>query len=247
MSEHAGHRERLRERYKREGLGGFAPHEVLELLLTYSIPRVDTNPLAHALIRRFGSLHAVMEASPAELEQVPGIGPGASTLITLLLPLLRMYEQEKLLPRKKLDTWTELTAYCRSLFLGVTEEQFYLLCFDAKLQLNATVLLSSGTPSEVDVNPRLIMQQLMRHNAVSAVLTHNHPSGSPRPSNEDVEMTLEIQRILSGVGIRLIDHIIIAGPLDCSILSGVSSPPADAAPFLAADRPQQKLNHPQKP
>ena len=127
MSEHAGHRERLRERYKREGLGGFAPHEVLELLLTYAIPRVDTNPLAHALIRRFGSLHAVMEASPAELEQVPGIGPGASTLITLLLPLLRMYEQEKLLPRKKLDTWTELTAYCRSLFLGVTEEQFTIM------------------------------------------------------------------------------------------------------------------------
>ena len=241
MSEHAGHRNRLRLRFKKEGLNGFAPHEVLELLLTYAIPRVDTNPIAHALIHRFGSLHGVLEASPAELEQVPGVGPNASALITLMLPVLRMYEQERLQPRLKLDTYANLAAYCHTLFLGVNQERVYLLCFDAKLCLTTTVLLSSGTPTEVSINPRLVMQELMRHNAVSAVLTHNHPSFSPRPSWEDIELTLELQRLMNSVGIRLIEHIIIAGDQDCGILSD-QDPANDPAPSaLAADRPQRKL------
>lgn len=240
VSEHAGHRDRLRARFKREGLGGFAPHEVLELLLTYAIPRVDTNPIAHALIRRFGSLHGVLEAKTAELEQVPGVGPNASALIALLLPVLRMYEQEKLLPRRRLQTYDQLAAYCRTLFLGVSSEQFYLLCFDAQLQLTATVLISSGTPTEVSAPPRLVMQELMRHNAVSAVLTHNHPSACPRPSVEDVDLTVELQRLMNSVGIRLIDHIIIAGEQDCSILAD-ALPNADEKPqALAADGPWKK-------
>ncbi|MBR1585737.1 MAG: hypothetical protein IJ662_09375 [Clostridia bacterium] len=241
MSEHTGHRERLRLRYKREGMNGFAPHEVLELLLTYAIPRVDTNPIAHSLISRFGSLHGVLEASQAELEQVDGIGPNAATLISMLLPVLRMYEQEKMMPRRKLGTYAELAAYCRTLFLGVNCEQFYLLCFDAKLQLIATVRLSSGTPTEVSANPRLIVQELMRHNAVGAVLTHNHPSGSPLPSNEDLELTMEIQAILRGVGIRLIDHIIIAGMQDHSILASHLQEVGGSAPQKAADTPQHVL------
>ena len=91
--DHAGHRERLRRRFDQEGLNGFAPHEALELLLTFALPRIDTNGLAHALIRRFGSLGEVLEASKAELTQVEGIGPRAATLITMMVPLLRMYEQ----------------------------------------------------------------------------------------------------------------------------------------------------------
>ena len=219
MSEHAGHRERLRARYLREGLNGFAPHEVLELLLTYAIPRADTNPMAHALMNRFGSLHAVLEASPQELEQVPGVGPQAATLLSMLLPVLRMYEQEKLLPRKRFSNRQELTAYCRTLFLGAGCEQFYLLSFDAGMQLLAATCLSSGTPGEVSVSPRLIMQELMRRNAAAAVLTHNHPSGSPKPSQADLDITRDLLQTLRGVDIRLIDHIIIAGAQDCSLLN----------------------------
>ena len=242
MSEHAGHRERLRTRYKRQGLEGFAPHEVLELLLTFAIPRVDTNSIAHELINRFGSLHGVLEASQIELEQVPGVGTSASTLITMLLPMLRMYEQDRLMPRRKMNTYAALAAYCRTLFLGVNCEQFYLLCFDAKLNLTDTVLISSGTPVEVSANPRLIVQELMRRNAVNAVLTHNHPSQSPQPSNEDIDLTIEMQSILRGVGIRLIDHVIVAGSQDCSILSFFRQEMAsDASPALAADRPQRML------
>ena len=213
---------------------------MLELLLTYAIPRVDTNPIAHALIRRFGSLHGVLEASSEELGQVAGVGPQAATLITMLLPVLRMYEQEKLLPRRRLQTYDQLAAYCRTLFLGVSSEQFYLLCFDAQLQLTATVLISSGTPTEVNAHPRLVMQELMRHNAVSAALTHNHPSACPKPSVEDIDLTVELQSLMHSVGIRLIDHIIIAGEQDCSILSASFQEAQEKPLSLAADRPWKK-------
>ena len=217
--EHAGHRERLRRRYRQEGLEGFAPHEALELLLTYAIPRVNTNPLAHALISRFGSLGGVLEASPEELEQVPGIGPQASTLLNMLVPLLRMYEQEKLLPRRSIATYADLAAYCRTLFLGVGVEQFYVLCLDAKLHLIAARRISQGTPSEVSAQPRMVVHELMRCNAVGAVICHNHPSGSPLPSQADVEITWEIQNALRSVDIRLYDHVIIAGNKDYSFVS----------------------------
>ena len=241
MSEHEGHRERLRARFKKEGLDGFALHEALELLLTYAIPRVDTNPIAHALMKRFGSLHGVLEASCAELEQVKGIGPGAAVLISMMLPLFRMYQQEQLQPRRSLDTYSNLAAYCHSLFVGARSEQVYLLCFDAKLSLTATVLLASGTPTEVSANPRLVMQELMRHSAVSAVLTHNHPSLSPLPSSEDIELTMDLQELMRSVGVRLIDHIIIAGDKDYSILATQAQAVRSGGTALAADRPQRKL------
>ena len=240
--EHDGHRERLRKRFRQEGLEGFAPHEVLELLLMYAIPRIDTNPLAHQLLDHFGSLHRVMEASPEELEQVPSIGPRAASLIALLLPVMKRYEQEKVLPRQKLDTYSQLTAYCRTLFLGVGTEQLYLLSLDAKMKLLAVTRISSGTPAEVSVNARLILQELIRRNAVGAVITHNHPSGSCQPSAEDLEMTMEIQQVLGSVGIRLYDHVIIGGNEDYSMFANrLIMGMEDADMPMAADRPQRKL------
>ena len=244
-SEHAGHRERLRARFRTEGLAGFAPHEALELLLTFALPRQDTNPLAHALIRQFGSLTAVLEATPEELERTPGVGAYAATLIHLMLPLFRMYEQEKLLPKQQLNTYADLAAYCRSLYLGVTHEQFYLLCFDAQLKLLAACRLSDGTPGQVAVETRTVVRELLRRDALGAVISHNHPSGTPTPSQEDIDLTLEIQRALQGLGIRLYDHVLIAGSRDYSfaahhLLDGgpVAFPVAAPAP-MAADRPYQ--------
>ena len=247
QADHAGHRERLRARYRQEGLEGFAPHEALELLLTYAIPRVNTNPMAHRLMERFGSLDGVLEASPEEMEQVSGIGPSAATLISMLVPLFRAYEHEKCLPRKKIGTHDELSAYCRSLFLGAGTEKFYLLSLDAQLKLKSTKLLSSGTPSEVPINSRLIVQELIRQNATGAVITHNHPSGSAQPSQEDVCITQELHALLQGMGIRLYDHIIVAGSEIYSFFRGGYLPRSEniaaayQEPPLAADRPQRSL------
>ena len=248
--DHTGHRERLRRRFDQEGLSGFAPHEVLELLLTYAIPRVDTNGMAHALINRFGSFSAVLEAPKEELMQVEGIGNRAAALITMMVPVLRLYQQEKLKPRLSLNNYGNLAAYCRTLFLGAGVEQFYVLCLDAKLNLLSAVLLSQGTPSEVSVQPRMVVQELIRRNAMGAVICHNHLSGSASPSHEDVRITLEIQHILESMGMRLYDHIVISGNRDYSFNAhhlldgengGTAFLPIREPDALAADRPQRVL------
>lgn len=245
--DHTGHRERLRRRFDQEGLNGFAPHEVLELLLTYAIPRIDTNGLAHALINRFGSFGAVLEAPKEDLMQVEGIGNRAAALVTMMVPVLRLYQQEKLKPRLCLGNYGDLAAYCRTLFLGAGVEQFYVLCLDAKLNLLSAVLLSQGTPSEVSVQPRMVVQELIRRNAMGAVICHNHPSGSAIPSHEDVRITLEIHHILESMGMRLYDHIVISGNKDYSFNAhhlldgengGAAFLPLREPDAMAADRPQ---------
>ncbi|MBE5786688.1 MAG: hypothetical protein E7324_04025 [Clostridiales bacterium] len=244
--EHDGHRERLRLRYMEQGLRGFAPHEVLELLLTYAIPRVNTNPIAHELLSRFGSLHGVMEADPRELMQVRGIGAQAATLLTMLPQVFKMYQQDVLKPLPRLDTYDKLARYCRTLFVGAVDEAAYVLCFDGQLKLLAAQMIAVGTPSEVSVIPRQVVQCLMRHHAVSVALTHNHPSGSLVPSQEDVDLTASVSQVLRGMDIRLIDHVLVAGEETFSFhLNGYLGeevmPPADDGLLFAADRPQRKL------
>lgn len=242
MTDHAGHRERLRARFLQEGLRGFAPHEALELLLTFALPRIDTNPLAHALIQKFGTLAGVLEASPAELEQVPGIGPRAALLIAMQVPLLRMYEQQKSGRKQHLSTYFDLRAYCRTLFLGATGEQFYALALDSRLNLISARLLAQGTPNQVRVEPRAVALELLRCGAVGAVISHNHPSGNPLPSQEDIDLTRQLQDILRILEIRLYDHVLIAGNQDYSFFAHHLIDAPDAAPleetgFLAADKP----------
>ena len=141
-----------------------------------------------------------------------------------------------------------MTAYCRSLFLGATAEKFYLLSLDAQLKLKSTKLLFSGTPSEVPVNSRMIVQELIRQNATGAVITHNHPSGSSRPSQEDVRITQDLYSLLQGMGIRLYDHVVISHNdvysfQRHSLLSDAEKPVDmdETEPALAADRPQRRL------
>ena len=245
--DHAGHRERLRKRYLQEGLSSFAPHETLELLLTYAIQRKDTNPLAHALIRRFGSLSAVLEAAPAELMRVEGIGPQAATLLSMAVPLMRAYEQEKLLPKRRIGTYSSLRAYCRTLYFGTQNEQFYVLALDARLSLLSVKLLAQGTPSQVRVEPRQVAEELLRVGATGAVITHNHPSGNAFPSQEDIDLTLSIQELLNGMDIRLYDHVLVADNQYYSFFAnhwldgnGINAPEDESAP-LAADRPLKAI------
>ena len=245
--EHAGHRERLRKRYAENGFSGFAEHEILELLLTFAIPRINTNPIAHRLIDRFGSLNKVLEANQKELEAVEGVGPLASTLLTMTLPLFRVYEQRKLLPQVRLTNYADLAAYCRTLYLGVCREEFYVLSMDADMRLLGVKCIAKGTPTEVSALPRHVLEELLQNHAASAVISHNHPSGSALPSQEDVDITAAIERLLTGVGIRLYDHLLIAGNQEYSFMrhhmmdrSLSAEPEQDELP-AAAERPQNLL------
>lgn len=211
ISPHLGHRERLRARFQSGGLTGFAPHEALELLLTYAIPRQDVNPLAHRLIRHFGGLKGVLEATEKELQAVPGIGASSAVLIAMLLPLFRMYEKESLDTKGAGMDPDTLLRHCRNLFLGEKVEHFYVLSLDGKDRLLDSHRISSGDEGETAVYPRLIAKELLRTGAVSCVLAHNHPSGTAQPSRADIDLTRALKDILSPLSVKLKDHIIIAG------------------------------------
>jgi len=208
---HQGHRARLRARFMASGLEGFAPHEALELLLTFAIPRQDVNPLAHRLIRHFGSFNRVLEAPVRELRRVQGVGENAATLLSLLLPVFRLYRlgQEERGPVPA-DT-DSLIERCRGLMMGERVERFYVLSLDARGRLITHALVSSGDEGETAVYPRLIAAELLRTGAAGCVLAHNHPSGLAQPSAADRELTRALRDILLPLAIVLRDHIIIAG------------------------------------
>lgn len=208
--DHDGHRERLRQRFRRAGLEAFAPHEVLELLLTYAIPRRDVKPIAYELIARFGSLHAVLQASVDELMQVNGIGESAAVLIALMAPLFRAYRQSAVQDVPEIKNGFQAVSYCETLFEGERYEKFYVIALDARMRRINTILISSGDVGEVRVYARHIVTALTQCNAMGAVITHNHPSGTAQPSFEDITLTNDIGQLLDALNIRLYDHIIVA-------------------------------------
>ena len=218
--EHEGHRERLRQRFKKAGMDAFAPHEVLELLLTYAIPRRDTKPIAYALLRRFGSFHAVLQATVEELMQVDGMGESAAILVSMMMPLFRAYRSSAEEDIPEIKNGFQAVRYCESLFEGERYEKFYVVCLDTRMRRLNTVLISSGDVTEVRVYARLVLNALTQCNAMGAVLAHNHPSGTAQPSASDVELTNAIQILLDGVGIRLYDHVIVSGKESFSFRRG---------------------------
>ena len=206
---HENHRHRLRERFLAEGLEGFEPHQALELLLYYAIPRQDTNALAHLLIERFGSLSAVLDAHPDDLMAVCGVGENAAVLLALMNPLWRLYRQESLAETEMLDNYQDACAYAVSLNAGRVNEAFYLLCLDPNCRLLRHQLIQEGTVDEVMVHPRTIVEAAIRSNASQVILVHNHPKGGLEPSLSDLNYTRRLAFSLQSIGVDVIDHIIV--------------------------------------
>jgi len=210
---HAGHRERKRSQYIACGEGSFADHELLELLLFYSIPRKDTNAVAHKLLNQFGSLRAVLTASMKDIAKVGGIGENTAILLSLIAPLYRraMMSGESKGNGRLLNTTERIGAYLVNLFLGESKEIMYQICLDTRGRRINTFRVSEGGPSGVDLNIREIVSNAMFCNAVMVVLAHNHPSGIAYPSPGDQVGTEQVREALEAVGVRLADHIIVAG------------------------------------
>ncbi len=152
MPVHEGHRSRKKEQFRAHGLDAFADHEVLELLLYYAVPRQDTNPIAHRLMEKFGSLDAVFAADRAALEEVEGIGENASTLISLMFPLMRRIRASSGAHEAILSDTEQAGAYFLDLFLGEREEKLYEACLDAKGRLLACHLVAEGDTERVQLN-----------------------------------------------------------------------------------------------
>ena len=211
MSIHDGHRQRLRARFLEEGLDNFEQHQVLELLLFYCIPRKDTNPIAHALIERFGSFSGVMNATAEELMEVEGIKETAAAFLSMIMQTWRYYyttqsqQQETIL--SDIDA---CGAYLIPILDGLRHETVYLLCLDAKCKLLRCEKLGEGSVNSAAVPIRKIVEVAMSSNASTVVLAHNHPSGLAVPSGDDIATTRRVAAALDAVEVILVDHIIVA-------------------------------------
>ncbi|MBR4703471.1 MAG: DNA repair protein RadC [Oscillospiraceae bacterium] len=210
---HGGHRARMKKRYREQGLDGFEDHEALELLLYYALPRVDVNPLAHALLDKFGSFHAVLDASPEALTELEGMGENTALLLRLVKDLNRRY----LLDLQKTEKHPSLASpeaagrFFLPHFYGIREERVYVAFVDDALRLLRCRLLFEGSLNDVPVSVRKLAEAVIKENAAGFLLAHNHPGGRAIPSLEDRQATQRLRSALEAVQIRFVDHIIVAG------------------------------------
>ncbi len=211
MSMHNGHRGRLKERFRQEGLDHFDEIQALELLLFYAIPRQDTNPLAHRLLEQFGSLAQVMEAPVEELQNVEGMGENAATLISLTTAMGRYYLVHREDAGRILTTTEACGVYLTPFFHGLRNETVFLLCLDSKCKVLCCRKMGEGSVNSTGVPMRRLVHTALRVNAAAVVLAHNHPGGLALPSTEDLQTTGIAAQALGMVDIALADHIIVAG------------------------------------
>ena len=210
MSIHDGHRSRLKARFLESGLDGFTDIQVLELLLFYAIPRRDTNPIAHALLDKFGSVRQVMEAPLERLTEVEYITENAATLLKLAPAMLRYYQVDKIVNEKPLLTISECGDYLKHFFIGKKNETVYLLSLDAKCKVLSCRQVGEGSVNSANVPIRRVVEIALAEGASTVILAHNHPSGIAIPSGEDVATTRRLAAALSAVDVILADHIVVA-------------------------------------
>ena len=210
MSIHNGHRQRLMDRFRENGLDEFNSIQALELLLFFSIPRRDTNELAHHLLDRFGSLSRVMDASLEELMEVPGVGLNTATLLHLVKEGGRFYQVDRAKRDSLVRTMDDCARYLMPHFIGKQQELVYLLCLDASCNVIACREVGEGEVNAAVVSPRRVVEVALAEKASSVVLAHNHPSGVAIPSPEDVTVTRRLSSALAAVDVVLLDHLVVA-------------------------------------
>lgn len=207
---HAGHRQRLKNRFLNEGLDHFSEHQVLELMLFYTIPRQDTNLIAHKLISHFGTLNQVLEATPEEMKKVSGLGDASATFLSLLNAFCRYYYLKKAEHIEIINSVSDCARMLIPLFHGRKNETVYMLCLDAKCKLLCCKKVGEGSVNSAAVPIRRIVEIALGANASSVILAHNHPSGLALPSEEDQLTTRQLATALSAVDIILADHMVVA-------------------------------------
>ena len=218
-TEHEGHRQRMKERFLVNGLDGFSDHEILELLLFYAIPYRDTNPLAHELVKHYGSWMQVVNANYHDLLTVPGVTPHVASLLTLVGQAgIRYFRDVTMGDVVQLYDTDMMAEYLIPWFLGERDESVVLISLDNKRKVLNTTRVFEGNVNSAQFNVRLAVQQALRDNATQIVLAHNHPNGFCFPSDADVATTAYLTEVLEPLDIQLIDHLIICEG-DCLCMS----------------------------
>lgn len=208
---HKDHRSRVRETFRKTGLDNQPDHNLLEFLLFYSIPRKDTNEIAHRLINTFGSLDGVFNATYERLLEVDGIGESSALLISSIPAICRRYVEAARAKKINLSEPEDARNFILTKYYGCKNEVFYLICLDAMGNLINCCNLAEGNADSVVIDKRAVLETAFRNSADTVILAHNHPGGIAAPSKEDLLMTGEFTSIFKKVGIRLADHIIVGG------------------------------------
>jgi DNA repair protein RadC len=206
---HHDHRGRLRERFDEAGPGALADYELLELFLFRTIRRIDTKPLAKALLAKFGSLAGVLGAPVQRIAEVDGAGPAVAQDLKIVQAMLERASKSDLKQRTVISSWSALVNYCRLAMAHEPREQFRVLFLDAKNQLIADEVMNKGTVDHAPVYPREIARRALELSAAAVILVHNHPSGDPKPSAADVAITRDIVAAANAVQVKVHDHLII--------------------------------------
>ena len=210
---------RLRERLLNgHGFESFDDAEILATVLSYANGTRDTAGLVARLLDSFGSLKAVLEARPEQLLKVEGMNRTRASLITMMIPMARVWQRCASEVPDRIGNSREAENYCMSLLIGERLENFFVVALNAKCNVLGKRRISTGSLSEVSAYPRLVMETALNYNAHSVLLTHNHPGGTVAPSPEDIASTVQLQRLLNGVGILVLDHIIVAGDKTYSMI-----------------------------
>ncbi len=217
VNPHSGHRERVRERFYRNGLDGFSDHEILEFLLFYVYAQKNTNDIGHDLLRRFGSLNGVFDAEYEELLQVKGVGERAAMLLKLIPEISHKYHGNERLKVQMRKAEVRCRYFQKELD-GRSDEHVILGCLNDQWWLQSIHTIASGIPDQVQINPQKLLRAALASGCSNFVLAHNHPKGMAVASYEDIRVTENIRRLFESVQFRLVDHIIVGDGKSISML-----------------------------
>lgn len=205
----SGHRDRLRERFRRAGVEAVQDYELMELILFRAIPRRDVKPLAKEIIKAFGGLPQALAAPVERLTEIKGVSENIAIELKIIHAASIKLAQARILDRPVISSWNDLLAYCRAAMADEKTELFRILFLDKKNILIADEVQQRGTVDHTPVYPREVVKRALEHAASAIILVHNHPSGDPTPSRADIEMTHQIQKAAAALNIRVHDHLVI--------------------------------------
>jgi len=215
-----GHRHRLRTRFDKTGRQSLADYEMLEMLLTYSIPRKDTKKLSKDLIHQFGSFAAVFDQPRKRLLKIKGVGPETATFLLAVRASMVRYFEQNAENADSISTPEDIAKFVK-LHIGANQREcLLLLCLNDANKLMQHTIIIEGTVDRAPFYPREIMKSALEHNATKIIMVHNHPSGEPTPSENDHRITAKLEEIAAGFSIKLLDHLIVTPRQAFSLKTG---------------------------
>lgn len=209
---YTGHRQRLRQRFLKSGLEGFADYEVVELLLTLAVPRADVKQPAKALIARFGNLRGILDASVEDLRTVKGLGSVTPIALKIIKAAATLYLQQSGEGQDSLADPSRLADFWRMRIGSLQNEVFQVAYLDSGYRLlrDGVETLEEGTVDRAAVYPRRVVESALRRGAAALVLAHNHPNGHVAPSEQDKVLTRAVVLAAETVGLKIVDHLIVS-------------------------------------